>query len=149
MKDILIPNPDSAIERINYMSSVADEPVPDYRYEKIMSEEDIAEERETFADLSIDLQRLEIEKAELVADMNKRIKEKREAAKVSLALIRTGRMEVVETVYLIADPNERKVGTFNQWGTLISERTMKKAEMLNFNRSLFNEGENAKTGTDN
>lgn len=101
MKDIFIPNPDSAIERINYMSSVAYEPVPDYRYEKIMSEDDIAEERETFADLSIELQRLEIEKAELVADMNKRIKEKREAAKVSLALIRTGRMEVVETVYLI------------------------------------------------
>ena len=147
MKDIIIPNPETAIDRINYMSAAADEVVPDYRYERTLSPEELDEERQTFADLSIDLQRLEIEKAELVAQLNAKIKEKRNEATKSLTLIRTGRMEVVENVYLIADPGNKMIGTFNQYGTLISERQMRKSEYLNFNRSLFTDEQVIKDGT--
>jgi hypothetical protein len=145
MKDIEIPfdDRDSAIARINFMSSNADEVLPDYWYSRKLPPEEIAAERETFADASLELARLQAEKAELVAEINARIKRQKKVAEISLATLRTGRVETRETVYVISDHVEGMVGTYNQFGALIAERTMRKGERTQ--PSIFN---NLKTGTD-
>lgn len=143
MKDIQIPDSDSAIARINFMSSNADEVVPDYWYSRKLSADEISAERETFAEASIELDRLQAEKADLVAEINARIKRQKKIADLSLAILRTGRMETRETVYIISDHIEGYVGTYNQFGELIAERPMRKGERIQ--PSIFN---NLKTGTD-
>lgn len=125
------------------MSSNADEVVPDYWYSRKLSTDEISAERETFAEASIELDRLQAEKADLVAEINARIKRQKKIADLSLAILRTGRMETRETVYIISDHTEGAVGTYNQFGELISERPMRKGERVQ--PSIFN---SLKTGTD-
>lgn len=152
MKNIIIPNDETAIDRVTFMQSQADDTLPDYRYERVLTDEELDEERITFTEVSIELAKLEFEKAEVVADFNRRIKTEKQNAERSLSLLRTGRMEVVENVYQIADFNEGRVGIYNQFGELISDRPMKKSERGVLNRSLFRaeetETNNFKTGTD-
>ena len=143
MKDIIIPDNESAIGRINFMSSNADVVVPEYWYSRKLPPEEITSERETFAESSIELARLQAEKADLVAEINARIKRQKKIADLSLAILRTGRMETRETVYIISDHAEGAVGTYNQFGELIAERPMRKGERVQ--QSIFN---NLKTGTD-
>lgn len=118
------------------MSAQADETIPDWRYEKTLTEDELDEERRTFTDLSLDLARIEFEKSEAVAAFNVKIKALKQKAEVSLSMVRTGRTEVVENVYQIADFAEGRVGIYNQFGDLLSERNLKRSER-GADRSLF------------
>lgn len=146
---IHIPNPDDAIDRIAFMQTQADETLPGYRYERSLSEEELEAERNTYIDESLTLANLEFEKAEYLAELNARIKAVKVKAVKALDLIRTGRIEVVEDVYQIADYDEGKVFIYNQFGDVISSRPFTQIERKTYQRSVFNHPSlNIKTGTD-
>lgn len=149
MNKIEIPNANSAIDRINYMESQADETLSGYRYERALTEEELESERLTFIDTSIELSNVEFEKAEVMAEFNRRIKELKNKATTSIDLIRTGRIEVVENVYQIADFTEGKVYLFNQFGDPILSRPFSATERKAYQTSVFNSDNftNLKTGT--
>ena len=146
MKDLQIPGDGSAFDNIQFMKAQAEDVLEDFRYQKILSEDELEAERQTFADLSIELQQLEEDKALEMERWNAKIKAKKENVRKSLGLLRVGRMEVSETVYLIRDEVEGKIGTYTQDGTILSERPLKNTEKQ---RNMFSETLNYKTGTDN
>lgn len=152
MKNITIPaqDADSAIERIAFMQAQADETLPGYRYERSLREDELEAERLNYIDKSIELANLEFEKAEAMAEFNRRIKEVKNAATKSLDLIRTGRIETVEDVYQIADFQEGRVGIYNQFGDLIVSRPFTSTERKAYQGSAFNSQNfvTVKTGTD-
>lgn len=151
MTKIEIPNPDTPIDRINFMQSQADEVLPGYRYERSLTEDELEAERLTFIDKSIELSNLEFERAEAMAEFNRRIKELKTAATKSIDLIRTGRIEVVEDVYQIADIGAQKVFLYNQFGDPILSRPFTSTERKAYQTSAFNQQSftQLKTGTDN
>lgn len=145
MKDLIILGDGSVIENINFMESNADDIGQNYSYQRILTDDEIDAERIEFATASIAIAQLEEEKQRVNAEINERLKAKKELAKTSLMLIRVGRSEVRETVYFIKDETEGKVGTYTQDGTLISERPLKPTERQ---RRIFNaEPLTYKTGT--
>lgn len=77
MKRIEVP--DNAIDRIAFMQTQADETLPGYRYERSLTEDELEGERLTFIEKSIELSNLEFEKAEAMAEFNRRIKEVKNA----------------------------------------------------------------------
>lgn len=151
MTKIEIPNADTAIERLNFMESQADETLQGYRYERSLTEEELEAERLNFIDKSIALSNLEFEKAEAMAEFNRKIKELKQEATKSIDLIRTGRIEVVETVYQIADVGAQKVFLYNQFGDPILSRPFTSSERKAYQTSVFNNQSftQLKTGTDN
>lgn len=128
MKDLLIPGDGSVIENKTFMENTADEIVEGYEYTRELSDEEIENERIEFANVSIKIEQLEEEKARVVGEINERLKAEKTKAKKALGLVRRGRMDVIETVYMVKDEVEGKVGTYTMNGTLISERKMKGTE---------------------
>lgn len=128
MKDLQIPGSGSVIENRTFMESNADEIVEGYEYTRQLSDEEIENERVEFANVSIKIEQLAEEKARLLAEINEKIKAETAKAKKSIGLIRRGRMDVIETVYLVKDENEVNIGTYTMNGVLISERKMRGTE---------------------
>lgn len=128
MKNLEIPGDGSVIENVNFMQSNADEILPGYEYSRELSDEEIENERIEFAKVSIKIEQILEEKERFMTELNARLKVEKELAKTSLRLIRVGRMDVVETVYLVKDESEGNIGTYTQNGVLLSERKMKGAE---------------------
>lgn len=128
MKDLHVTGDGSPMDNIAFMESNADEILPGYEYQRTLTDEEIENERIEFADTSIKIEQILEEKERVMADINARLKVEKEKAKTALRLIRVGRMDVVETVYLVKDESEGKIGTYTQNGTLISERKMKGTE---------------------
>lgn len=147
MTHLIIPGDGSPIDNINFMRDNADDIVENYCYQRVLTEEELEAEKETFTKASIRHQQLLEEKERITSEINGRIKVEKELAKKSLNLIRAGRMEVSETVYLIKDEGEGRVGTFNQDGYLITDRPLKASERQ---RSMFSSPNlTYRTGTDN
>lgn len=144
MKDLILLGDGSVIENINFMESNADDIEQNYSYQRILTDDEIDAERIEFATASIAIAQLEEEKQRVNAEINERLKAKKELAKTSLMLIRVGRSEVRETVYFIKDETEGKVGTYTQDGKLIAERPLKPTERQ---RRIFNAEPLYKTGT--
>lgn len=128
MKDLQIPGSGSVIENRTFMESNADEIVEGYEYTRQLSDEEIENERVEFANVSIKIEQLAEEKARLLAEINEKIKAETAKAKKSIGLIRRGRMDVIETVYLVKDENEGNIGTYTMNGVLISERKVRGTE---------------------
>jgi len=118
----------TTIERLNLLEGNADDVIEGYYYERVLTEEQVIEEQEAFARTHIELQNLEEEKRQIVEGLNEQIKIKKKLAEKSLQMIKTGREEVKETVYVINDEDEGKIGTYNHRGELIAERPMRGAE---------------------
>lgn len=113
------------LERIRIMENSCDEVIEDYHYERPLSDEEIAQEREEYCELEIEIQKIEAEKAGVVATYNAKIKERRAAAGIHLEKVKTGRTEVHENVYVFIKEEAGMVGTYNRHGQLISERRLK------------------------
>ena len=124
----LIFQDESAIERIRHLEDNASEVLPNYNYERILTQEEIAEQREAFSTDHIELGKIERAKSEALAQFNASLKNVKLKAADRLTKIRTGREEVTETVYVIQDFEEGKVGIYNQNGELISEKPMRGAD---------------------
>lgn len=146
MKDLRIPGDGSPMDKIQFMRDNADDIQENYSYQKTLDDDELAAEKDEFTALSISIQQITEEKERIMAEINERLKVKKELAKTSLMLLRTGRMEVSETVYFIKDENEGKIGTYNQNGVLLYERPMKATERQ---RKMFSTDQiTYKTGTD-
>jgi len=128
MKDLQIPGSGSVIENRTFMESNADEIVEGYKYTRQLSDEEIENELVEFANVSIKIEQLAEEKARLLAEINEKIKAETAKDEKSMGLIRRGRMDVIETVYLVKDENEGNIGTYTMNGVLISERKMRGTE---------------------
>jgi len=128
--DQLILQGEDTLSRIRILESMAEDIVDGYYYQKILSDEDVQEQEQFFAETHIDLVRIEAEKAVAMAEFNRRIKEKKVVAEKALQRIHARREEVTETVYVITDDNGTKQGTYNNRGELIGERPLKNSKSL-------------------
>lgn len=138
MKNLFVQM-DSLIEKRQFMESNADEVLKGYEYSRELSEEELTAELESFSDISIRVQQIEEEKSRVMTEINARLKVEKALAEKSLALIRTKRIDVVDTVYLIRDEMEQKIGTYDIDGNLLSERTMRPTERQRTIFSKINE----------
>jgi hypothetical protein len=118
----------SPVEKIRALEDNATEVISNYTYELILTSEEVADLRVTFADLHAELASLEERKAEILAEINGELKGKKTTAKTLLKTIRTGREEHNGTVYLIQDFNEGQIGYYTSAGVLVSTRPMKAAD---------------------
>lgn len=124
MRDLQIPGDGSVIENKTFMENTADEIVEGYEYTRTLSEEEIQAEKDEFAAVSIKIEQIEEEKARVMLEINERLKAEKAKAKKALGLVRRGRIDVIETVYLVKDEVEGKVGTYTMNGNIIAERRM-------------------------
>lgn len=146
MTNIIIPGDGSPMTNINFMRDNADEVIEDYSYQRLLTEEELVEERERFAEVSIELEMLEEQKKIILDEIMGKIKSKKKVAQKHLMLIRVGRQEVTGEAFIIRDEEEKKIGTYDMNGVLIQDRSMKPSEIQ---RKLFNNNFNRLTGTDN
>ena len=116
------------IERIRMLEDNSDDILEAYSYDRVLTDDEKQEEQESFAQTHIEIARLEGEKKEIVDRLNQELKVKRIIADKALLKIKTGREEVTETVYVIHDEDEQRVGTYNFRGELIAERPMRSGE---------------------
>lgn len=116
------------VERIRMLEDNSDDVLEAYSYDRVLTDDEKNEEQEKFAQFHIELSRLENEKKEIVDRLNQELKVKRIVADKALLKIKTGREEVTETVYVIHDEEEQRVGTYNFRGELIAERPMRSGE---------------------
>lgn len=128
MKDLLVPGDGSVIENKTFMQNTADEVIEGFEYTRTLTEEEIEAERLEFANVSIKIEQIEEEKARVMLEINERLKAEKAKAKKALGLVRRGRMDVVETVYLVKSEAEGMIGTYTMNGTIISERKMRGTE---------------------
>lgn len=129
------------LSRIRALEDNALDIAEDYSYHRPLSDEEVADLRNEFAEKHIEIENLEKKKAALLAEVNTELKAKKATAARALAMIRTGKEEVSGTVYFIQDFDAGKIKVYDAEGILISERPMKQADRQ---ARMFQ----AKTGTE-
>ena len=141
MDKLIFQNQDD-LQRIRSLEALATDIVDGYYYQKVLTDEDVQEQEQHFAELHIELARIEAEKAAAVALFNKRIKEKKTLADKALHLINDRREEVTETVYVIISEDGSSQGTYNQRGELVAEKPLKNRKtMPQYRMKFVDEGE--------
>lgn len=75
-----------------------------------------------YASNAIQIALIEEEKAQVMREYNDRLKRMKGAGNLSLSLIRTGIRQVSGTAYVITDASERRVGIFDVYGRILSQR---------------------------
>ena len=128
--DKLILQAESNLERIRILESMADDIVDGFYYQKVLSDEDVQDQEQLFAETHIALVRIKAENAAAMAEFNRKIKEKKVVAEKALQLIHTRREEVTETVYVITSEDGTQQGTYNQRGELVGEKPLKNRKSL-------------------
>lgn len=118
----------SPMERIRLLESNATDVVNGFTYQRNLDDQDLVDERKTYSDLQIEVSRLEEVKKVEVERMNSEIKVKKLLAARSLAMIRSQREEVTETVYVIPNFDSNTICTYNSEGMLVAERPMRASE---------------------
>lgn len=129
MDKLIFQNQDD-LQRIRSLEALATDIVDGYYYQKVLSDEDVQEQEQYFAELHIELARIESEKAAEMAEFNRRIKEKKVLAEKALRLINDRREEVTETVYVIISEDGSSQGTYNQRGELVAEKPLKNRKTM-------------------
>ncbi len=111
------------VERRDWLESMAETVLENASYNHRMTDEEIEEERRTFADLSIRIENLKAELAELTLQYKEKIRPLESKAKDCLFLIRTQNLSINGTLYELIDYSEGRIGTYDVNGHLISERS--------------------------
>ncbi len=117
-----------AITRRRALEDAATDILQGEHYQKTLNEDELAEERKFYADVSIEIQRLEEEKKMEMERLSAIIKAKKGMAAVSLAKIRSGRTEVCEDLYVVQDFARGMIQQYNVAGELVHERPMRSTE---------------------
>lgn len=112
------------INRIRLLEDNADKVIPEYTYDRVLSDDEMIENREMFSSNHIELAKLEDEKKALVERINDDIKRKKVVVKNLLYTIKTGREETREKVYEYRDHENNKVHLYNMHGDCIHTRPM-------------------------
>lgn len=127
------------LERIQILEENAHEIIPAYEYDKVLSEEDLAEIKTEYAEAMIEVERLLEEKQRVMEEINEQLKGKKKFAKIELEKIRTRRERVTEKCFVIQDDVTGDFGTYNAQGQLLHERKARKGEQKGIK---FYRGEN-------
>lgn len=114
--------------RLRYLEDNAVEVVPNFRYNRPMPPEEMAEKETEFARLAVDLEAQQEEIRAQTQRLKEALKPLQTRYKELLAIMRTGQEERVETVYLVEDWENRKVATYNAAGEMIGSRNMRKGD---------------------
>ena len=138
-------------QRVEMLESNAFDLIENHTYRRPLTDEELAEEREAFTNAHIEIERMQNELAEIMAQKKQEIKLKQKVAAAHLDNIKHQSEEKVDTVFLIQDFKERKIGTYNSEGILLTERPMRGKErqsMIPFQLGKTFDGDNSRTGTD-
>lgn len=127
------------LERIQILEENAHEILPAYEYDKVLTDEDLIEIREQYAETMIEVEKLLEEKQRVLEEINEQLKGKKRVAKTELEKIRTGRERVTEKCFVIQDDVTGDFGTYNAQGQLLNERKARKGEQKGIK---FYRGEN-------
>ena len=127
------------LERIQILEENAHEILPAYEYDKVLTDEDLIEIREQYAETMIEVEKLLEEKQRVLEEINEQLKGKKRVAKTELDKIRTGRERVTEKCFVIQDDVTGDFGTYNAQGQLLHERKARKGEQKGIK---FYRGEN-------
>lgn len=127
------------LERIQILEENAHEILPAYEYDKVLTDEDLIEIREQYAETMIEVEKLLEEKQRVLEEINEQLKGKKRVAKTELDKIRTGRERVTEKCFVIQDDITGDFGTYNAQGQLLHERKARKGEQKGIK---FYRGEN-------
>ncbi len=127
------------LERIQILEENAHEILPAYEYDKVLTDEDLIEIREQYAETMIEVEKLLEEKQRVLEEINEQLKGKKRVAKTELEKIRTGRERVTEKCFVIQDDVTGDFGTYNAQGQLLHERKARKGEQKGIK---FYRGEN-------
>ncbi len=100
-----------------------------YNYFKQYSEEELSEFKSDLAEVSLDINDLELEKKETVARFNEQLKEPKEAHKKLLVNIRQKGEFVEEDCFVMIDLEAREVGIYNPNGHLVHQRPCRPNEL--------------------
>lgn len=112
-------------------------------YTRRFSPDELAQKKEELANVSIELNEIEQEKKDAMADFKERMKPYDEARKRLLGELKDKSEYVNETCYKFIDHDERMVGYYNKLGELVSSRPIMPQEMQKTTFSI-----NRKTGTE-
>lgn len=91
-------------------------------FKRSLTESDIEKELRVYADLGIKLQEAELEKSEIVKTHNEGIKAIEAEMDVSLDVIKNGKKEVSDDLYLVPNYDSGQMETFDKFGELIETR---------------------------
>lgn len=115
--------------RVRELENNAFDIVPNYRFNRDLSEEELVEENRLFSEVSIQIESIREELKRVTEEYKEKLKPLEAKAKKHLLTIKTGQVERVDTVYLIQDFDEGKIGTYTSEGVILGERDMKPAEL--------------------
>ena len=132
MERLIFPHLDT-VERIRILEDNAYKIIDNYEYDYVLTPEEVTEEEHIHAQQSIEITRLEEEKAALMKELSDQLKQKKEVAAATLEKIRSGRDRVIERVFVLEDDLSGAHGTYNCHGQLVAETSPKKGQM----KSLF------------
>lgn len=136
--------------RLRYLEDNAVEVVPNFRYNRPLTEDELQEKLAEFGRLSVDLEAGQEEIREQMQRLKEALKPLQTRHKELLLVLRTGQEERVETVYLVEDWENRKVATYNKDGEMIGTRNMRKGDQHTvFSINPAHPLPNLLTGTDN
>lgn len=124
--DRLIFQDKETMDRIQLLEANCDDMIDSYPYDRILSEEEVADEEHNFAQTNIKIARLEWEKKVAVEEWNLKIKAEKKIADVAIAKIKTGREEACERVYVLRSDDGSTEGYYNHRGELVRENALRK-----------------------
>ena len=133
----------SALERVQALEDNALDVVHGFTYQRELTDEELADIRIEFATSHLDLKQLDAQKAELLAEINGKIKNLKLQAASQLQMIETGREPLTGTVYFLQDFDANKIRIYDADGYMVAERPMRGNERQG---NIFGSGETA-TGT--
>ncbi len=114
-------------DRIEALYANADK-VESGTYYKQLTEEELAEKRITLSDLVENIDKLQTEKAELVKDLNERLKIEKASLRSVLTEIKTRVEEKQGDTYYFADHAQGLMSIYDSEGSLLSSRKLRPDE---------------------
>ncbi len=131
----------NSMERKSYLEDNCDE-VKEIGHMKPFTHEQLQEQKENLASISIEIDGLETEKREHAKYFNQQLKPLVEQRKDMISSIKSKAEYVIESCYKFIDEDEKKVGFYNANGDLVEERPATANEL---NLTIFSIAR--KTGT--
>lgn len=115
------------VTRVQFLRDNCDQ-MESIGYTRDFTPEEMDAMKDNLADISIELNDLQIEKKEIVKEINEKMKPKDQRRKALLHNIRTRSEYVNEDCFKFVDHDENMVGYYNSAGLLVSKRRIKPEE---------------------
>ena len=128
----LILQEHSIIERIHILEGNAVDIIERYEHERLLEEDELEDLRVEFTQNEIEILKLQEEKAQILSQINEKLKPLQKASSIKLEKLRTGRERVVERCFVLEDTETGAKGTYNPEGILLSSTPGKRGDKKAF-----------------